>query len=374
MSPTCIKTFNQCLLKYWYQYIKREKGIEDSIALRFGTTVHSALEELGRRLHAEEPLTRELCEEIALKVPAYAAQNQVDDAELIKEGQQFIRDRYYKHNPQYQVVATEMNMSKLKLTTNKGVPLNGVIDILLQMDPTTVIVLDYKTSRKADTVSEAKVDVQLSMYDLMISKLYPQYKHIWLVLDFLRGEAVLSDRTIEERANFETWVNELWHTMGQMGEKDVVATVNEYCPWCKYRHMCNEYESLLKSPMKLKPIMTITESAEFAAEWRMAKVLEKAAEGRLKELKSWADHKVAMDGTVQFEDDKSVVSWGQGSRRYYDPKALVGNIPSTDLAKLINFKNKDLEEYSHSRPDLRPLIERASRNSPGAPRITIRNK
>jgi RecB family exonuclease len=374
LSPTCIKTFNQCLLKYWYQYIKKEKGIEDAIHLRFGTTVHSALEELGRRLHAGEPLTRDLCEEIAQRVPHYAAENQVDNAELIKEGQQFIRDRYYRHNPHYQVVATELSMFKLNLTTNKGIPLNGVIDLFMQMDPTTAIVLDYKTSRKADTTAEAKVDIQLSMYDLIISKLYPQYKHIWLVLDFLRSEPVLSDRTIEERTNFEAWLNGLWHTMGQLTEKDVVATVNEYCPWCKFKHMCNEYEGLLKAPMKLKPIMAITQPEEFTEEWRLAKVLEKTAEGRLKELKSWADKKVAMDGTVQFEDDKSVVSWGQGSRRYYDPNALVGQIPVGDLSRLISFKNKDLEEYSHSRPDLRPLIERASRNSPGAPRITIRNK
>lgn len=342
--------------------------------LRFGTTVHSALEELGRRLHSGEPLTVELCEEVAQMVPAFAAQNQIDDAELIKEGQQFVRERYYKHNPEYKVVKTELSFFKMKLTTDQGVPLNGVIDLLMQMDPTTAIVLDYKTSRKADTVAEAKVDIQLSMYDYMISKLYPQYTHIWLVLDFLRSESVISDRTIEERKNFESWLNGLWVTMGNMTEKDVVASVNEYCPWCKYRHMCHEYESLLKDDLKLKPMMVITDPAEFAAEWRLAKVLERAAEGRLHELKSWADKKVAMEGLVQFEDDKSIVSWGQGSRKFYDPNALVGHIPSTDLARLISFKNKDLENYSHTRPDLRPLIERASRTSPGAPRITMRNK
>ena len=374
MSPTCIKTFNQCLLKYWYQYIKKEKGLEDSIPLRFGTAVHAALEELGRRLQAGEPLTAELCEEIALTMPAHAAQNQIADSDLIKEGQQFIRDRIYKHNPNYKVISTEMSFFKKKMTTNKGVPLNGVIDLFLEMDPTTGIVLDYKTSRRADSAEEAKVDVQLSMYDLLISKLYPQYTHIWLALDFLRSETVISDRTPQERANFEEWINELWFKMGQMTEADVVPTVNSFCHWCKYKHLCKEYEALFKEDLKLKPTMAITTPEEFAEEWRLAKTLEKAAKGRIDELKGWADKKVAMDGTCQFEDDKTIVTWGQGSRKFYDPSALISQIPAADLPRLINFKNAALEDFSHTRPDLRPIIERAARTSPGAPRITMRNK
>ena len=307
-------------------------------------------------------------------MPAYAAQEQIDNAELIKEGQQFIRGRLYKHNPNYRVISTELSFFKMKMTTAKGTPLNGVIDLLLEMDPTTAIVLDYKTSRKADTVAEAKVDVQLSMYDLLISKVYPQYKHIWLALDFLRSETVISDRTLEERQNFEIWLDALWHKMGQMTGADVKANVNEYCPWCQYRKVCKEYEALFKEPLTLKPTMAITDGAEFAEEWKLAKTLEKAAKGRIEELKSWADKKVAMDGTCQFEDDKTIVSWGQGSRKFYDPNALAQHIPASDLPRLVNFKNKDLEDYSHTRPDLRPVIERAARTSPGAPRITMRNK
>ena len=374
LSPTCIKTFNQCLLKYWYQYIKKEKGLEDSIALRFGTAVHSAMEELGRRIQSGAALTLELCEEIAQLMPGLAAQNLIADAGLIKEAQQFIRDRYYKHNPTYRVVSTEMSFYKKGVTTDKGVPLNGIIDLLLEMDPTTLIVVDYKTSRKADSTAEAKVDIQLSMYDLMLSKIYPQYTHIWLTLDFLRSETVISDRTLEERHNFELWINELWHKMGQLTEKDVVANLNEFCPWCSFRHICKAYESVLKSDIALKPTMAIVSEAEFAQEWREAKTLERIAKGRIDELKSWADKKVATESVVQFEDDKSIVSWGQGLRKYYDASILVGQIPIPDLARLVSFKNNELEDYANTRPDLKPIIERAARKSPGAPRITMRNK
>lgn len=374
LSATNIKMFVQCLLKYWYQYVKREKGLEDSVQLRFGSAVHAALEEFGKRLQAGEPLTAQLCEEVALNFPKYAAENQVIDTELIKEGQQFIRDRIYKHNPTYRVVATEQNFMKKNLTTNTGVPLTGVIDLLMEMDPTTGLVVDYKTSRKADSIEEAKTDVQLSMYDLILSKTYPQYTHVWLVLDFLRSEAVISERTPVERANFEAWLNQLWVTMGSMSEKDVKPSINEYCPWCKYKHICKEYEALLKDDLHIKPIMAITTPEEFAAEWKFAKALEKVASGRIDELKNWADVKVAHDGIVKFEDKNTIVSWGQSSRKFYDPSKLIGHLPSTDLPRLINFKNQALEDYANTRPDLKPVIERAVRSTPGAPRLTMRNK
>lgn len=361
-------------MKYWYQYIKKEKGLQDSIALLFGTAVHSALEELGKRLQAGEPLTAELCEEIAQMMPAFAAQNNITDMALIKEGQQFVRDRIYKHNPDYKIISTELSFFKRGLTTNKGAPLNGVVDLLMEMDPETAIVLDYKTSRKADSVEEAQVDIQLSMYDLMVSKLYPQYKHIWLVLDFVRSESVITSRSPEERRDFEEWVNELWVQMGQKSEADVVPTLNVYCPWCQYRHLCKEYESLLKEPVALTPTMSLTDEKEFVEAWKQAKLLEKTAKNRIEELKGWADRKVAYEGQVKFEDDDTIISWGQGSRKFYDPKALVPHIPATDLARLINVKNGEIENYSHTRPDLKPIIERAVRSSPGSARITMRNK
>jgi RecB family exonuclease len=374
LSATNIKMFVQCLLKYWFQYIKKEKGLEDSIQLRFGSTVHAAMEELGKRLQAGEPLTAELCEEVAQNVPKHAAENQIGDTELIKEGQQFVRDRLFRHNPNYRVVATEQNFMKRNLTTNTGVPLTGVIDLLLEMAPTTGLVLDYKTSRRADSIAEAKTDVQLSMYDLMISKVYPQYTYVWLVLDFLRSEPVISERSLVERQNFEAWLNQLWIKMGGMKEKDVYPSINEYCPWCKFKHLCTAYEDVLKKDLTVKPIMAIVTPEEFTQEWKLAKALEKIAAGRIDELKNWADSRVANEGVVKFEDDKTIVSWGQSSRKFYDSSKLVGHLPVGDLPRLINFKNAELENYANSRPDLKPVIERAARTTPGAPRLTTRNK
>jgi RecB family exonuclease len=374
LSATNMKMFMQCLLKFWFNYIKKEKSLDDSIHLRFGSAVHKAMENLGKRLLAGEPLTAELCEEIAQTIPSLAAQYRISDPKMITEAQGFVRDRLYKHNPNYRIISTEMNMLKANLTTDRGVPLTGVIDLLMEMDPNTAVVLDYKTSRMADSVESAKSDIQLSLYSYMIHKLYPQYNHVWLVLDFLRSEPVISERDEIEMNNFEVWLNELWATMGRMTEKDVVPTINGYCPWCGYKHLCHEYASLFSDKVTLTPVIGITSPDEFTGAYIKAKALEKIIANRITELKEWSDRRVAYDGTVKFEDNTHIVSWGQGTRKYYDPTKVLPHLPMDELPKLVNLKNKELEEFSGRRPDLKPIIERAMRTSPSAPRLTTRAK
>lgn len=374
LSATNIKMFMQCLLKYWFNYIKKEKSLDDSIHLRFGSMVHKAMENLVQRMQAGEPLTVELCESIAQTMPTLAAQYRIADPNLIKEAQGFVRDRLYKHNPNYKIISTEMNFISKKVTTNKGVPLTGIIDLLMEMDSSTAIVLDYKTSRMADTVESAKSDVQLSLYSYVVHKLYPQYNHVWLVLDFLRSEPVVSERDASELDSFEIWLNELWATMGRMTEKDVTATINGYCPWCGFKHLCHEYAQIFKKEVELTPVMGLSSEAEFTTEYIKTKALEKIISNRIQELKDWSDRKVAYDGTVKFENDTHSISWGQGTRKYYDTAKIIPYIPLEELPRMVNIKNKDLEEFSGRRPDLKPIIEQALRVSPSAPRLTMRAK
>jgi len=375
LSPSAIAAWEQCPLKYYYRYHTPEKGIVDSLAMRYGTAVHRAMEKLGKRLMNGEPLTPQLCDEIADFFASDITKYQISDPLLIEEGQQFIRDRIHRHNPNYRVVGVELQFKKFGVVTNKKVPLNGIVDLALEMDTKTAIVLDYKTSRKAQTISEAKTDMQLSMYDFMFSKVRPQYEKIWLALDYLRNEIVITDRSPEERAAFEQWINSLWETLGDTKEKDVEPNINEFCAWCEYRHLCPAYKDLLTKDFQIKPTVSLSDPKEFAEEWEKVKALETAAKQRIAELKSWADNRVAMDGTTQFEGDKKIVSWSQGRRKFYDPKALVSLVPLNDLPKLITIKNEAVKKYmSHDRPDLKAAIESAERVSPGSPRMVTKNK
>ena len=87
--------------------------------------------------------------------------------------------------------------------TREGVPLIGAIDKVVEIDDDTLLIVDYKTSRTAPTADQMKVDNQLSIYDLVASYKWPQYKRIILSLDLLRSEMLYTYRTPEEREEFE---------------------------------------------------------------------------------------------------------------------------------------------------------------------------
>jgi len=376
LSPSCIDCFSQCLLKFWYRYHTKEKPVMDNIALRFGSAVHSAMEQLAGRLLRGDSFSAELCEEVAQDFIKLAAKYRISDNALIQEGQDMIRSRFYKHNPNYKIIATELNYSRMKLFTTKGTPLNGIIDLVLEADPNTAIILDYKTSRVAKTIDQCKSDVQLSMYDLMFSKSHPHYVHTWLALDFLRSDVIITDRTLDERQRFELWLDSLWEELGDLHEKDVEPTLNEYCAWCDYKHLCHEYQGVLNhGGIKVTPATALKDDSEFTTEWKKAKALEKMAKSRVDELKEWANARVHMEGLSKFENDESVVSWTQGNRTFYDVQSLVPHIPPQDLARLVSIKNAAIEAYVlHERPDLKSLLDKAARVTPGSPRVTVRNK
>jgi len=376
LSPTCIEAFLQCTLKFWYRYHTKEPEVGDTTALRFGSAVHSALEAFAKKLQAGAVLDTDLCESIAQnEFMSAAAENRIIDPALIKEGQDMMRARYNRHNPTYPIVAVELNFSKMKMTTDKGVPINGIIDLVQEMTPDMALIVDYKTSRRAKTPSEAQSDVQLSMYDLLISKKYPKYSKVWLALEFLRSEAVISDRVVADRVSFERWLNELWVNMGDQHEKDVKPTINQYCPWCGYKHLCHAFKHVLDADIQLIPTASLDSTTVFTEEWKKAKALEKIASERILELKAWANNAVELEGLFKFEDDTSVLSWNQSSRTFYDAKTLLPHIPLDDLARIVSIKNEALLTYvNNERPDLKPVVDAATRSTVMGARITTRKK
>lgn len=375
LSPTCLDTWNLCTLKFWWRYHTKEQDLGDTEAMRFGSAVHAALEDLGKRLMFGEPLSQQLCEEVAQKFIEYAARQRISNPELLKEGQDLVKARLYRHNPNYPVKATELNFYKLQVTTDIGVPLNGIIDLVQEMSPNTALIVDYKTSRKAKTLNEARTDTQLSFYDYVFNKTHPQYQQIWLALDFLRSEAVITERSPDERKAFEQWLNSVWVAMGDLSEKDVTPTINMYCPWCGYKHLCTAYKQVLDSDIKFTPVQSLTSEAEFTEEWKKVKAVEKIAKSRIFELKDWANNRVEMENVFKFEDNDSVISWNQTSRTVYDASRVIPFIPPEDLYRLVTIKNEALENYiGLERPDLRAAIGGAALSTPGNARMTTRKK
>lgn len=373
ISASSLQTFYQCLQKYYFNYFTKENPVENREALNFGTAVHSALECIGQSLMKGASLNENIIAKAVDVFHKKAAKYRIENPELIVDGINFIQERITKHPP-YPVIAVELDLGKLNCHTYRGTPLSGLVDTIFQTSNTSLLVVDYKTSRKAKTPLEAKDDIQLSMYDYLVSLVYPAADTIWLSLDYLRTGSIVTNRTPYERESFEKRLDSVWEAMGDLSMNDIKPTVNVYCPWCGYRHLCPAYKDLLDAKVEVKPTAIITTEEEFVDEWERLKTLERLLDYRKNELKSWVNQKVDDSNKNVFYNDNTTVNWSQSNKTSYDPKVIGPYIPLKELLELVYFNKKALENYIYSkRQDLKPLLDQSAVTNPMAPRLLMKS-
>jgi CRISPR/Cas system-associated exonuclease Cas4 (RecB family) len=71
----------------------------------------------------------------------------------------------------------------------EGVPVRGVIDLVVEEDPDTIEIVDYKTGRSM-SYNAAFMDAQVRIYGKVIGLMYPQYKTVMVTLWFLKKTPV----------------------------------------------------------------------------------------------------------------------------------------------------------------------------------------
>jgi len=67
----------------------------------------------------------------------------------------------------------------------EGVPIRGVIDLVVEEDEDTIEIVDYKTGRSM-SYNAAFKDAQVRIYGKVASVLFPQYKYVMVTLWFLK--------------------------------------------------------------------------------------------------------------------------------------------------------------------------------------------
>ena len=115
----------------------------------------------------------------------------------------------------------------------------------MEVDPKTLLIVDYKTSKTVPDGDKLRSDIQLSMYNLVARQLYPQYDNVILCLDMLRkDELVYTYRTEEELNAFEAYLKVIHTQMSSIKEEDVFPSLNTLCGWCDYCNICEKYKEM----------------------------------------------------------------------------------------------------------------------------------
>jgi len=369
LSATRIDAFLKCKLKYWFNYVDRLPRVP-SPAFKLGIAVHESLELAGQMWMEKGKFTKTDKKKIIDKFIETSVKEGIDDMSIHDEGIRLVTARIddFDHG---KIIALEKTFgfndkTSEEVTTDEGVPLIGAIDKAIELDEDSLLIVDYKTSKTAPTVYQLKDDIQLSIYDLVASKLWPGYKRIILSLDMLRSEILYTYRTEESRREFSQYLEVVHGQMASLKKKDAKAHLNIFCPWCDFKEYCDEYEKACKkSDYKFLKTSEL-KNGELVKEWDEIRSVKKIIEGRERELSMSIMDRIR-DKHINLIVDDNEIYIRQNSRVTYDKETVKNNISYDDFARMANLNKKQVEDYIKDNPAIKDKIETTARVNYTAP-------
>jgi RecB family exonuclease len=360
LSASSIKTLMECEAKFVRQYIlKIPRSTND--ALKFGRAIHEALEYIEVLLKKED---RDYDEEVDFELcrTAFydsAAKEGLANASLLEEGEEVLKKYLSSRDSRDKVVDLE---KRFKLVTDYGIPITGAIDKIVEVSEDTCVVVDYKTSFYTATPSELEKDVQLSMYDLAVRQLYPQYKNIILMLDYLRKKPVVTQRDDAQRGRFEKFLVSVQKRIKELEAERAREQINTFCTYCDYRNICTVYNKVFGRGNTF-PELTITEN--FTAEdcidaLDIVKSNQKILKEKDRELRLWITSHMKETGR-KVETKERYVEVIQQSRVSYDTPVVYNTIPTEEFLKMAVVNKTSLDRFLAVNPSYRGAIERAAK-------------
>jgi len=229
LSATRISTFLRCKRKYWFQYYEKMPKLSNP-AFKLGIACHETLEFAGQIWIDEGKFSDEALVKISEFYDKISVKEGIEELEVHAWGKDMVNSRLSSFAMGNKILSLEAKFgfwddpTNQDLETQYGVPLIGAMDKIVELDNDSIVIVDYKTSKTAPTAEQLKEDLQLSLYDLVASILYPQYDRIILCLDMLKAEPVYSYRTPEQRAAFDKYLLVVYNSMKKLKDKDAYAS------------------------------------------------------------------------------------------------------------------------------------------------------
>ena len=376
LSATRINTFLSCKQKYWFNYHEKLPKLSNP-SFKLGLTVHESLELAGSIWKEKEKFSKKDTEIVLNKYDEVSIREGIEDMDIHKEGKDLVKMRLKKFLTGEKLIGLEIKFGfwgpdKGKdVTSDLGVPLIGAIDKVEEYDPDTVLIVDYKTSKTAPTASQMRTDIQLSLYDLVARKLFPQYKRVILSLDLLKSGILYTYRTDEQRKEFEIYLKAVYDQMLLLKAENVKASLNMLCPWCDYKDYCSTYQrACKKSDYSFLPTMQYSDN-QLISEWESVKATKKILENRERELGMVIMEKIKINSTNLKGDDTEIYI-RQNSSTNYDLKTVYQEVPVDDFAELVNLNKKAVNNYLDLNPSAKEKIMETSTTNYTSPFLASR--
>jgi len=368
LSATGIKDFLQCKLKTVFRYDREIPRVMNDHA-RVGIAVHEALEQFTRRMMEKKSFPAPSDYEFAVTVFMDKATDiGLANMEFYEDGKTMITEWIDRWDPAEQVLEVE---HFFKINTPDDIPIVGAIDKVRIINEDTIEVVDYKTSRTALSTWQLKDDIQLSMYDLAASIVWPQYSNRILTLEYPRiNKSVSSYRTAAQQDTFRRFLVSTWKHMNEIVDAEQKGRINNLCGWCDYSVYCPEYADTVADSRRVLTSITDMDPAGFLEHWQHVAGQKSILENRQREMKMMASEKAVLGETIATAQRELYST--QAGRTNYDLEDVINIIPEADLFNVLVVNKAKLDRFVKDRPELKDPLSKVAKVSYNAPVFKVR--
>lgn len=252
-SNSKLSTYEQCPLKYKYQYIDRvEVETEKSIEAFMGSIVHETLEKLYKDLKLQK---QNSLDNLLAYFNDRWAKSWTDDIKVVKKeftpenyrltGEKCITDYYNKYAPFPERVLGIETQDLINLDPEGEFKWHVRMDRLDDRGNGLYEIHDYKTAGYLPKQAQLDEDRQLALYSLWVQENLNDAKNIDLVWHYLVFDKEL--RTARTQAQLEELrATTLEAVKKAAGAKEFPAVVSNLCDWCEYQSICPKWAHLFK--------------------------------------------------------------------------------------------------------------------------------
>lgn len=359
LSVSKIQAYEQCPACFYQQYMSDEGAATDNgnYFTFFGSILHEVVEMVVKYYH-----------DSGIIVPWQTVydeaweKNRLSDFATYTEGKKLLND-FFARNP-----VDKMNNTPKLIEYEWRGELGGctfglMMDYVgvMNNDPTTGILKDYKTNRMPYTPSELEASFQLRVYELVLRRfIMPEIK-TWIAgYEMFRfGWQQCPPWTEDDLADAENYIAATWKQISNDNMWE--AKLNNFCGYRDCRFTCPKYQDFLNNPERYvggfnleglnyeeierqRTLMTTYEKIAKSHKEEAANILKAAIQQAAME-----GHQLVVGGEVL-----ELYSSSTQSYRYYDTRNVLLSANALDIMEdCLSISKTKMDKALKTRPDLR---------------------
>jgi ATP-dependent helicase/DNAse subunit B len=237
MSNSRIDTYKKCPQAYKRSYVLGETT-ETSDPLRIGSTIHSVLETYSAT-------DSDTVDDILIIAEGAIAKEECDNGTMSDEAKEIVRTLIMDYYDSFKNYKEPIGLEVPWELFIGPAHFRGIIDRLeiTSKNPLSILVRDFKSSKKAKTLEEMKKDTQMGLYAIAVKQTWPD-AIVTCALDYLRlGKVVKHTFTEQELQSIKQdildtvkdilFIDEDFKPKS-FNDKDCLIT----CAFCGLNHKC----------------------------------------------------------------------------------------------------------------------------------------